>query len=879
MNLPLIAALLLTFPALPCAAQAPLAGAHTTNAPVHTLLRHGARIYVGGEIGALGPAYGGAVATNAITGELSGFPNVAGTVRAIISDGNGGWYLGGDFVFVGGSSRVNIAHIDASHLVTAWAPAVNGTVTTLVASDSNVYIAAAIPGGNSALYKADRHSADVSRLAETTNGEIRALAVCGSRLYVAGDFRMLLRDTTYFESPGAAALDAATGDLIAGWSPGSDSEGQHSVEAIAANDSLVFVGGYFKSFGGQSRYSIAALDASNGNAVPWYSEDSLSTFRVRSLVLRDSTLYAGGNFLRLGNQNRQKLAALDIRTGLARDWNPGVSGECAHLSLAGSTLYCAGQFAPAAFDAMTGAPRDWHPPPSLSDYLTLAAADSIVYVGAGMNTFGASIRNRLGALDAQIGIVEPWTANSEGTIKAFAVSGSVVYVGGNFRRINGEVRNHVAALDIATGALTAWNPDADNDVEAIAVSGGTVYLGGDFTQIQGQFRSRIAAVDTATGGLLPWNPSVDATVHALITTGGTVYAGGNFSVAGGQLRSRLAAIDSAGGAVLDWNPSPNNDVYALAARGPLLYVCGRFSRVGEIKRGRMAAIDLISGVPTMFDPKASGPVRSFALSANTAYLGGEFDLVSDESRSRIAAVDIATGALRSWNPGLNGTIRAVAFGDNVVFAGGDFELNGNLPRSYLAVLPDERATATLVTLLQLEISNEGVVIRWRLADEQWSTRCQIEKAATPEGTWSALVTEPEHRGSDWTVIDREQSPGRSCWYRLVINDADRTWISNPLEASASHPVVGLALSNVSPIPSNGHLTISFDLPRECEMTLTLLDLQGRIAARIASGRRSAGRHRVEWSGAALRNVPGSGIYFIRLQAAGKSIARRCVIAL
>jgi hypothetical protein len=826
----------------------------------------------------IGPTYGGAVATDAATGQLVGFPNVAGSVKAIVSDGAGGWFLGGDFAFVGGVARTNLAQIDSSHAVTAWNPVAGGIVTSLLASDTTVYFVISIPAGNSALYKADRSIAAVTKFVETTNGAMSALAIVGNRLYVGGEFRMLLRNSTFVETPGAAALDAVSGEIIAEWHAGSDANGQHTIEAIAANDSLVFVGGYFNHFGGQNRYSIAALEASTGNAIPWYSEDLLSTFRVRAIVLRDSTLFVGGSFSRLGSQVRQRIAALDIKTGLARDWNPGVPGECSKLSMAGSTLYAAGEFPPVAFDLVTGEARDWHPTPSLSGYSTIAATDSVVYVGAGLNTIGASNRGHIAALDAATGVISPWSAVIEGTVYATAVAGPIVYVGGDFRRINGVVRNHVAALDSATGEPTAWDPDADNTVEAILVSGNTVYLGGDFTQIQGQPRSRIAAVDATTGALLPWDPGADATVHALAVADSIVYVGGNFTVAGGQPRSKLAAIDSATGTPTAWDPAPNNDVYAIAIRGTSLYASGRFSRVGASKRGRMSAIDLVSGAPSAFDPQANGPVRSFVISGSTIYMGGEFDLIGLEPRSRIAAIDVDTGAPRSWNPGLNGTIRAVAFGENVVFAGGDFVYNGNLPRSYLAVVPDEHTTATLVTLFQLEIGTDGVVIRWQLAGDDASTRCRIERAGTHDGPWAQLAASVEREGLAWTTTDRDIVSGHTYWYRLAFEDAGRTWASSPIEATAFEPVAAVALSRIAPTPSHGPVTIAFDIPRESDVTITILDVQGRVTARIADGRRTAGRYQIAWSGTGPGGPLPSGIYFVRLEAAGRSVFRRFVLA-
>ena len=49
------------------------------------------------------------------TGKLlnAACPKVKGSVSALISDGNGGYYIGGDFTHVGNIPRSNIAHVNA----------------------------------------------------------------------------------------------------------------------------------------------------------------------------------------------------------------------------------------------------------------------------------------------------------------------------------------------------------------------------------------------------------------------------------------------------------------------------------------------------------------------------------------------------------------------------------------------------------------------------------------------------------------------------------------------------------------------------------------------------------------------------------------------
>src|SRR5207245_9500774 len=101
----------------------------------------------------------------------------------------------------------------------------------------SVYFVARGSDANSDLFAADRSTAAVRFLKHTWNGAIRGLAKSGGRLFLAGDFIYVVDDSGFQQRPGVAALDPATGATLTDWSPGSDAEGQHSVYAIAADES------------------------------------------------------------------------------------------------------------------------------------------------------------------------------------------------------------------------------------------------------------------------------------------------------------------------------------------------------------------------------------------------------------------------------------------------------------------------------------------------------------------------------------------------------------------------------------------------------------------------------------------------------------------
>ncbi len=81
-----------------------------------------------------------------------------------------------------------------------------------------------------------------------------------------------------------------------------------------------------------------------------------------------------------------------------------------------------------------------------------------------------------------------------------------------------------------------------------------------------------------------------------------------------------------------------------------------------------------------------------------------------------------------------------------------------------------------------------------------------------------------------------------------------------------------------PTPWSAGTTIRFDLPVPAEVTLRVLDLNGRTVRLLARGTEPAGSRAVCWSGTDDQGVPlPAGIYLLRLDAGGEQITRRTVL--
>ena len=88
----------------------------------------------------------------------------------------------------------------------------------------------------------------------------------------------------------------------------------------------------------------------------------------------------------------------------------------------------------------------------------------------------------------------------------------------------------------------------------------------------------------------------------------------------------------------------------------------------------------------------------------------------------------------------------------------------------------------------------------------------------------------------------------------------------------------VSLSQNLPNPFDGKTGISYTLPAESDVLLEVFDVAGRLVRTLVDARQPAGRWKVVWDGGDRggRRV-SNGVYFYRLSADGKTIARRMVL--
>jgi hypothetical protein len=625
---------------------------------------------------------------------------VNGPVLAVVSDGAGGWFIGGEFTYVGGVARTGLAHINSDGTVdTTWNPGPT-------CDSSCPGLPAGPPAGLSA--------------------KVTALATSGDELFVGGVFSSIggqeVSDLAEVSTSGSGTADAS-------WAPdpSSSPDDASSVTSLVVSGSDLFVGGHFSAIGGQSVSNLAEIstDGSGAANATW---DPNPNAIVNSIVLSGSDLFVGGNFTAIGGESRSSIAELTTSGSGAADptWNPDpdrplmVPAGVYAMALSGTSLFVGGEFTSIGGQSRRGlaelstagtgtADPTWDPAGAGAPGVdTLVVAGDELYVGGSFNQLGGVDQANLvrvsttgsGAADAS------WDPNVNGIVNALAVAGSSIYAGGQFTSAGAlnVHRSTLVRLAPDGGLDQAWTPVVSGNVEQVAVSHGELYVAGEFEQAGGLARDGIARISIATGQVDPnWDPDLgaDATATRLAVSRSDIYVIGIDDVTDGAFLDKLPTAGS-GQPDPGWNPDPNGEVQALSLSGSDLYVSGAFTTVGGQQRAGLAKLSTTgsgNADPT-WDPDlgfvndgATGPL---AVSGGNVYVSGEFP--SPPALYQCKSVKLsadATGQVDpSWNPAANGCVdRMVVAGDDLI-VGGSFSSLGAQPALNLgAVSPTGAGTA------------------------------------------------------------------------------------------------------------------------------------------------------------------------------------------
>lgn len=275
---------------------------------------------------------------------------------------------------------------------------------------------------------------------------------------------------------------------------------------------------------------------------------------VWSQAVVGNTVFAGGSFSKArpagaepgtSESVRNNLLAFDIATGaLNASIKPNVNGQILAVTKSpdGQRIYIGGQFTAvdgkprnriAALDAKTGAVVDGFAPNVNGSVRAIAVSPTTVYFGGDFTSVDGQARPRLAA-SSTAGSLLAWNPKANEQVRALVLNPdrTSVIAGGRFTTIGGAPWYGMAALDPVTGATRPWAVEQiirtaglQSAVMGLAVDGDSVYgvsytygAGGNF---EGTFRAR------GSDGALIWLADCHGDSYSVFPMGDAVYDAGH----------------------------------------------------------------------------------------------------------------------------------------------------------------------------------------------------------------------------------------------------------------------------------------------------------------------------------------------------------------
>jgi uncharacterized delta-60 repeat protein len=735
-------------------------------------------------------------------------PNASGGggVFAIAVQADGKILVGGQFSganSIGGQTRNRIARLDATTgLADSWDPNANGTAVFAIAvqADGKILAGGTFSGANSIGGQTRNYIARLDAATGLADSWDPNANLTVNTIAVQADGKILVGGS--FAGPGSiggqtrnriARVDATTG-LADSFNPSANFD----VFSIAVQaDGRVLAGGDFTSIGGQTRNFIARLDAISGAADLTFdpSPNGAAVFSIA--VQADGKILAGGNFSNIGGQTRNSIARLDATTGLADSFDPNANETIRSIAVqADGKILAGGAFTGLAPNGGAGVTRNFIARletdgrldrtlnlsiVGLRVFATAVQPDGKFLIGGTFTTVLGVARNNIARLNTDGTLDTAFNPNANGIVDSIAVQpDGKILVGGFFNvslganTIGGQTRNFIARLDATTGLADSFNPNANTVVRAIAVqSDGKILVGGDFngpSSIGGATRNYIARLDATTGAADSFDPNANFSVLSIVVQADSkILAGGDFNseistpTIGGATRNYIARLDATTGLADSFDPNADNIVFSIAvqADGRVL-AGGSFASIGGATRTGIARLDATTGAADSFDPNADPftTVLSIAVQADGKILAGGqfFGNIGGATRNGIARLDPTTGLADSFDPNANNNVNSIAVqADGKILAGGEFTGIGGQTRNRFARLSNDTAALQNLAATQTTIS-------WtRGGSSPQFTRVTFEYS-TDNVNYSSLGNGTA-AGSNWTRAGLNLSTGKNIYLR------------------------------------------------------------------------------------------------------------------
>jgi hypothetical protein len=347
-----------------------------------------------------------------------------GRVDVIVVSGTTA-YLGGTFTTmrpagapagVGEVVRNRVAAVDlTTGDLLPWDPEASGRVGAIAVDGATVYLGGTFStvGGKTRrrIAAVDALTGVATAFHAAVNGGVRALAVADGRLYAGGGFTT---PQTY-----VAAFDPVTGAYQSSWAATTD--GPVDAIAAAAGGTRIVLGGGFNTLDGAASSAIGAVDPSTGASLPWSWHGpsryfTTHPFDVVALAADATGVYAAGT------GTGGSLLKFDATAGTPI-YEGGADGNVVGVALLDGIAYFGGHF-------------------------NVYCGPVMGYNNCSPTAAGAALRNKLLAVDASTGALQPWHPSANSSLGVFAVGAGAgaLAAGGDFTKLAGVAQQGFGAF-------------------------------------------------------------------------------------------------------------------------------------------------------------------------------------------------------------------------------------------------------------------------------------------------------------------------------------------------------------------------------------------------------------------------------------------------
>ncbi|WP_425269845.1 hypothetical protein [Leptospira perdikensis] len=681
---------------------------------VNAITSYNDQIIIGGNFQYVGPSTGSVVYLETSNGKVLSNRNcpylkVVGSTGIAISDGGGGFYIGGEFYAVQGVERSSVAHIlpgcvlDRNFNV----PKNNSiSIYTLLLAGDSLYAGGYNTSDNSGyLVRHNRYTGALDNsFTPNPNLLVSDLETDGDSLYVCGDFTNI----GGYTKNSLAKFSLSTGLIVSSFT--TTITGSSCLDLYYGTDSN----------GSPNIYAVGDLTTPTfSRAISFYPDGTLTTWnpapnaKVNSIQQYNNRLYLGGDFTTInGGTSAPNLVSVNNSTGTAITTNYGVNDVVATLQIIENTLYLTG-----SFTQVKSVPRNYAAALSLPDESVTAfdpaydgsfnnpgsgivsAGNGVVLFTSSRSTVNVKARNHFAVLDEVTGAPIEGTPNFDYSIKALHRVGNRLFAGGSFTNIAGQGRNAFAILDLPNYQVSPINTvlTGSPEIRTITSDESQVYVGGaSVANVNALTRNGAFALNLGDLSVSGWNPNLNGSGESFLVVADVVFLGGLYSgINGDGVTTSYQAVDKITGTkrgIPSTTNFPSSGVYTQTLSGSKIFLGGQFATIGSIGTfNNFAIYNLATQSYEQPNPVYSDNIiyHIAAYPDGNVLIGGSFTGLNGATDNYSFGVfNSNTNVLSSWNGGINDVVYTSMYKNGRYYLGGAFTIalrksNGGLVRTNL----------------------------------------------------------------------------------------------------------------------------------------------------------------------------------------------------